>query len=181
MLESLIISRMRVQILVRLFFNPQSRAYLREMAGEFGSSPGHVRSELLQLVRAGLLCTEKQGRRVFYRAATDHPLYPELHSMVHKAVGIDKAVAELLEQLDSADEAYVVGDYALGRDSGTVELLLVGDVDQTNLAGLIRKAGRHLRRKVTVQTVSCTDKASWFERNQHIPHMRTGGGDGHVI
>ncbi len=44
MLDSLITSKMRVQILMRLFLNPDSHAYLRELAQDFHASPGHVRT-----------------------------------------------------------------------------------------------------------------------------------------
>lgn len=55
MLDSLITSKMRVKILMRLFLNTKTRVYLRDLAKEFDASPGHVRSELRQLTRAGLL------------------------------------------------------------------------------------------------------------------------------
>mgnify|MGYP000019400230 CR=1 FL=1 len=40
MLDSLITSKMRVQILMRLFLNPDSHAYLRELSKDFNASPG---------------------------------------------------------------------------------------------------------------------------------------------
>ena len=55
MLSGLITSKIRIQILMRLFLNPERNAYLRELAGEFGASPCHVKNELDQLKEADLL------------------------------------------------------------------------------------------------------------------------------
>jgi len=68
----------------RIFFNPGTRAYLRELAKEFNLSTNAVREELNQLTKTELLTSEKEGRSVYYRANSDHPLFPELRSMVGK-------------------------------------------------------------------------------------------------
>ncbi|HSH43532.1 MAG TPA: winged helix-turn-helix domain-containing protein, partial [Arenicellales bacterium] len=65
---------MRIQILMRLFLNPKNRAYLREMASEFGASPGQLREELGQLAEAGIVESERVGRQVYYHANEKHAL-----------------------------------------------------------------------------------------------------------
>ena len=37
-----------------------------------------------------LLQVRKEGRQLVYQANTSHPLFPELHSMVEKALGMDQ-------------------------------------------------------------------------------------------
>jgi DNA-binding transcriptional ArsR family regulator len=150
MLDSLITSKMRVQILMRLFLNPASRAYLRELAKEFGASPGHLRSELQQLAGAGLLESERDGRQVQYRAASGHPLFPELQSMVRKALGMDRIIDSIVERLGYVESAYVTGDYAHGQDTGIVDLVMVGDVNRANLDDLILKTERDIHRRIRV-------------------------------
>ena len=150
MLDYLITSKMRVQILMRLFLNPDSRTYLRELAQEFDASPGHVRSELQQLSEAGLLSREKEGRQVYYRANRAHPLFPELQSMVRKALGMDRILESITERLGDLRAAYLAGDYANGRDTGIVDLVLVGDIDPESLADLVEKIERHIGRKIRV-------------------------------
>lgn len=150
MLDSLFTSRMRVQILMRLFFNDDSRAYLRELVREFGASPGHVRGELQQMTRAGLLKADRSGRQTYYRAETRHPLFPELQSMVRKALGMDQIIESIVGRLGRLEQAFLTGDYAQGRDSGIIDLLLVGDVDRHNLADLVAKTERHIGRKIRV-------------------------------
>jgi DNA-binding transcriptional ArsR family regulator len=154
MLGSLITSKMRVQILMRLFLNPDSHAYLRELAQDFGASPGHVRSELQQLSEAGLLTSEKEGRQVHYRADRSHPLFPELQSMVRKALGMDRILDSIIERLGKLQAAYLTGDYAEGRDTGIVDLVLVGDINRRNLDDLVAKTERYIQRRIRTLVVS---------------------------
>ena len=82
--SGLITSKMRIKILMRLFLNPDSNAYLRELSDEFQASPSQVREELRQLNSAGFLESKKNGRQIHYKANQQHPLFNELQSMVRK-------------------------------------------------------------------------------------------------
>ena len=44
----LIASKTRIKLLIRLFFNPKTQSYLRELAKEFNVSTNSVREELNQ-------------------------------------------------------------------------------------------------------------------------------------
>lgn len=141
---------MRIQILMRLFLNPKNRAYLREMATEFNASPGQLREELGQLAGADIVKSERVGRQVYYRANEKHSLYPELNSMVRKAIGMDRILDSIIGRLGNLEEAYVIDDYALGRDTGLIDLVLLGDIDHANLRDLVAKTERYLDRKIRV-------------------------------
>jgi DNA-binding transcriptional ArsR family regulator len=146
--SGLITSKTRVRILMGLFMNPERRAYLRELASELAASPGQVKGELENLAEAGLLASERQGRQLYFRANTQHPLFPELHSMVRKALGMDRILDSIVERLGDLDAAFVLDDYAEGKDSGIIDLLLVGNPDERNLADLVRKTERYVERKI---------------------------------
>jgi DNA-binding transcriptional ArsR family regulator len=154
MLQHLFTSKVRVQILMRLFLNASSRAYLRELAKEFDVSPGHLRSELQQLSAAGLLSTDREGRQVWYSAEQAHPLFPELQSMVRKSLGMDRIIDSVVERLGNLEAAYLVGDYAEGRDTGVIDLLLIGDIDRPNLGDLVTKTERYIDRRIRTLVVS---------------------------
>lgn len=144
----LITSKTRIRILMRLFLNPDRGAYLRELADEFGASTGQVSEELQQLCKAGLLSSAKAGRQINYRANTGHVLYPELHSMVRKALGMDRILDSILVRLGNLELAFLIDDYAVGKDSGLIDLLLVGDINQKNLSDLVTKTERYIGRKI---------------------------------
>jgi AraC-like DNA-binding protein len=172
MLGSLFTSKMRAQILMRLFLNPDSRAYLRELANQFNASPGHLRSELQQLSQAALLSGEKEGRQIQYRANRRHPLFPELQSMVRKALGMDRILDSIIERLGNLEAAYLTGDYAQRRDTGIVDLVLVGDINRRNLDDLVAKTERHIERRIRTLVVSAgefRDMASSGRLNPNLP------------
>ena len=133
---------------MRLFLNPNQHAYLREMAGEFKVSPSQVREELQHLSDAGLLEHEKSGRQINYRANQQHPLFPELHSMVQKALGMDRILDSIIERLGNLEQAWLLDDYAEGKDTGLIDLLLVGAINQENLEDLVSKTERYIGRKI---------------------------------
>ena len=146
--SGIISSKTRIKLLTRLFFNSQVRSYLRQLAKEFDLSTNAVREELNQLKKAKLLKSVKNGRQIFYMANEDHPLFPELKSMVGKVMGVDKVVDGIVHRLGDLEMAYLIGDYAEGKDSGIVDLLLVGEIDQHHLYDLSRKTERYIRRKI---------------------------------
>ena len=150
----LISSKTRIKLLTRFFFNPQTRSYLRGLAKEFSISTNSVREELNQLTRTNLLKSQKDGRQVYYMANAEHPLFPELKSMVSKVMGIDQVIDGIVNRLGDVEVAYLIDDYAEGRDTGIIDLLLVGDIDQYHLSDLSRKTERYIKRKIRSLVVS---------------------------
>jgi predicted DNA-binding protein YlxM (UPF0122 family) len=133
---------------MRLFLNPEQHAYLRELADEFGASPSQIHDELQHLKNAEILESHKNGRQINYSANTKHPLFSELHSMVKKSLGMDRILDSIIERLGDLEEAYLLDDYAKGKDSGLIDLLLVGEIDQDNLTDLVSKTERYIGRKI---------------------------------
>jgi hypothetical protein len=146
--SGLILSKTRIKLLIRFFFNPETRSYLRELAKEFNVSTNAVREELNQLTRTNLLQSERSGRQVLYHANRYHPLFPELKSMVAKAIGIDQVIDSIVNRLGDLEKAYLIDDYAEGKDTGIIDLLLVGNIDQYHLNDLSRKTERYIKRKI---------------------------------
>ena len=148
LLTGLISSKTRIRLLVRLFFNPNTRSYLRELAKEFDVSTNAVREELNQLKKTKLLKTVKSGRQVFYMANTEHSLFPELKSMVSKVMGIDRVIDSIVRRLGNLEKAYLLGDYAEGKDTGIIDLVLIGKIDMYHLNDLSKKTERYVKRKI---------------------------------
>ena len=150
----LIASKTRIKLLIRFFFNSKTRSYLRELAKEFNASTNSVREELNQLTKTKLLKSEKDGRQVFYAANQEHPLFPELKSMVGKVMGIDQVIDGIVNRLGDLEQAYLIDDYAEGKDTGIIDLLLVGNINQYHLNDLSRKTERYIKRKIRSLVVS---------------------------
>jgi len=171
LLSSLISSKTRVKILMRFFFNPETRAYLRELAKEFNVSTNAVREELNQLTKTNLLKSERNGRSVYYQANTGHALFPELKSMVSKVMGIDQVIDGLVSRLGDLERAYLIDDYAEGKDSGIIDILLVGNIDRYHLEDLSRKTERYIKRKIRVLVMNTQEYDTFMPNLEKRPHI----------
>jgi len=167
----LISSKTRIKLLIRFFFNPNTRSYLRELAKEFNVSTNSVREELNQLTRTGLLNSQKSGRQVFYKANPKHPLFAELKSMVGKVMGIDQVVDGIVSRLGDLESAYLLDDYAEGKDTGIIDLLLVGDIDQYHLNDLSRKTERYIKRKIRSLVLSRDEYKEFEPKLKDVPNI----------
>ena len=169
--SGLISSKTRIKLLVRFFFNPKTSSYLRELAKEFNLSTNSVREELNQLTRTGFLNSEKNGRQVHYSANQKHPLFPELKSMVGKIMGIDQVIDGIVNRLGALEKAYLIDDYASGKDTGIVDLVLVGDVDQYHLNDLSRKSERYIKRKIRSLVLNRDEYKELEPKIKSSPHI----------
>jgi hypothetical protein len=167
----LISSKTRIKLLTRFFFNPSTRSYLRELAKEFNVSTNSVREELNQLTKTKLLTSKKSGRQVFYKANQEHPLFPDLKSMVGKVMGIDQVIDGIVTRLGDLERAYLLDDYAEGKDTGIIDLLLVGNVDQYHLNDLSRKTERYINRKIRSLVLSRDEFKEFEPKLKACPHI----------
>lgn len=163
MLESIITSKERIKLLLKFFLNPDVKAYLRELSSEFGDSTNAVRVELNRLVDAKLLITQKSGRNIYYSANKDHPLYPEINSILKKMTGID-SIYERLLGIGNLHAAYITGDYARGIDSGIIDLLLVGDIDMEKVNAVISQTEKKIKRRIRPFVMGNEEFAAMIER-----------------
>jgi hypothetical protein len=55
-----------------------------------------------------------------------------------------------------------VDDYAEGKDTGIIDIILVGDIDQYHLSDLSRKTERYIKRKIRSIVVSNDEFEDFF-------------------
>jgi predicted nucleotidyltransferase len=166
MLEALITSKTRVRLLVRFFLNPTMKAYLRQLADEFGESTNAVRVELNRLTEAGILESEANGNVINYKAKESHPLFPEIRSIVSKMTGLDSMIEWVIQRLGNVDFAYLIGDYAKGNDTGIIDVILVGEIDRSYLTELIEKAEVLVQRKIRYLVMNQVELEKYKVQNE---------------
>ena len=171
MLDGLITSKTRVKILMRLFLNSREKVYLRELASEYGLSSGQLSSELHHMSDAGFLSQDKVGSKVEYRANTKHPLFPELQSIARKALGMDRIVDSIVGRLGNLEMALLLDDYAQGKDTGIVDLALVGSINKRNLNDLVEKTERYIERKIRTLILSREEYSQMKTSLESRPHL----------
>ncbi|NHM06466.1 ArsR family transcriptional regulator [Flavobacterium sp. CYK-4] len=149
MLETLITSKTRIRILVKFFINVANNGYLRGLAEELNESTNSIRKELNNLLDAGYLEKESIQNKIIYKANTKHPLFSILQKIVRQHIGLDAMIELILQRMGQVELVVLIGDYAKGIDSGTIEVVLVGkDLNSEYIEQLMVKIEHEIKRRV---------------------------------
>ena len=149
MLEALITSKTRVNLLLKFFLNSNNKGWLRSLETEFGESTNAIRLELNRLFKAGLLVSINEGNKKIYMANTKHPLFNDIHSLLFTHMGLDMIMDKVTSKLGDLEAVYLVGELAKGKNSDLIDLLFVGEqLDKKYLFSLIEKSEQKISRKV---------------------------------
>ncbi|MFZ1784240.1 MAG: hypothetical protein WAU23_03475 [Ferruginibacter sp.] len=148
MIETLISSKTRVKLLLKFFLNSRTKAYLRSLETEFEESTNAIRLELNRFEKAGMLESDMEGNKKFFKANPKHPLFSNLQQIVRKYVGIDTIIENVINNLGQVEEVYVTGQFARGLDGNVIDLEFIGEVDSHYLVSLIEKAEQLINRKI---------------------------------
>lgn len=151
MLKTLITSQTRIKLLLKFFLNPKTSGYLRQLATEFKESTNSIRVELNKLSEAKILKSEFEGRNRIFRANTTHPLFDDIRNIVLKSTGIDKVISDIIHKVGNIKIAFVRGDYAVGTDSGLIDLVIVGkNINAAEITRVLVKTEKLIDRKISV-------------------------------
>lgn len=155
MLNQLITSKTRLRLLIKFFISQANQGYLNGLATEFNESTNSIRKELNHLSEAGYLEKFKNQNKVSYKANTKHPLFDVLQKVVFKHLGLEEIVERVLERMGPVEKILLIGDYAEGHDSGTIDVVLIGKTLNTEyIEALEQKIEDVIDRKVNFYLAS---------------------------
>jgi DNA-binding transcriptional ArsR family regulator len=181
MLSSLITSQTRIKLLKKFFLNSSTRAHLRGLEAEFGESSNAIRIELNRFEEAGLLNSLREGNKKIFQANSKHPLYKDIHSIILKETGIDRVIEKVIHRLGDLICVYLTGDFAQGKDSPVIELILVGNgIDREYLARKVAKAEEMVSRKVSYVVLDPTEAENYllkFNSSDLLPLWNCDGSE----
>lgn len=150
MLNTLITSKTRLRLLIKFFISQANKGYLNGLATEMGESTNSIRKELNHLYDAGYLKKLKKDNKIEYKVNSKHPLYETLRNVVLKHLGLEDIVETVLEKMGNVTQILLVGDYAEGKDTGNIEIFLIGkDLDMNYINQLEPKIEKIIDRKVS--------------------------------
>jgi len=177
MINSLITSQTRIKLLKKFFLNSSTKAHLRGLESEFGESSNAIRVELNRLEGAGLLNSLRDGNKKVFQANKSHPLYKDIHSIILKETGIDRVIEKVIHRLGNITSIYLTGDFAHGKDSQLIELILVGvAIDCEYLSRKVAQAEEIVGRKVSyivLEYDEAEDYLDMFKPSDLLPLWKT--------
>jgi len=159
----------RQRLLGALFGQPHRAWYAAELASHIGIRRSGVQRDLKALTGAGLLKTYRKGRMIFFRANEDSPVFPELHGLMLKTVGLVGALQQVLAPFArEISLAFVYGSIAVRQEEpeSDIDLLIVGTLHRMRLSRPLQDAGRRLGRQINSILYSPAEFAA--KRKQHF-------------
>lgn len=151
MLESIITSKTRIRLLVKFFVNEANRGYLRGLASEMNENTNAIRKELNNLSEAGYILRDASSSKIIYRANTTHPFFVNLQQLVRKHIGIDAIVDTILQRMGEVNRVFVLGDFAKGIDSTTIEVVIEGsNLNESYINQLVPKVKAEIGKDLLV-------------------------------
>ena len=150
LLAEILSSNIRAEIFRNLFGVSQQSLHLREIERRTGFAVGTVQQEIKKLKRLDIITRIKDGNRVYYKANTDHPLYPDIRNLVLKTNGLADLFKEALASEAKIKIAFVFGSIARQEEKAIsdVDLLVIGDIGLRKLTGLLMDVSGKLGREI---------------------------------
>jgi predicted nucleotidyltransferase len=138
-------------LILELFFNrPEKSYYFRELGKLIGKAPGVFQKDINELVKKGILLSERQANSRFFKLNPRHHLHGEFKSIFLKTVGAVGKLKERLKGLKEIDLAFVFGSFARNQADqfSDVDLMIIGNPDEDQLITIISKIESELDREV---------------------------------
>jgi DNA-binding transcriptional ArsR family regulator len=170
-LAELLSSKIRAEIFRNLFgIAPDTALYMREIERRTGFAIGTVQTELKKLQRLDIISRERDGNRVYYRANTGHPLYPDIRSLVLKTNGLADVIVNALGSEKDIQIAFVFGSFAQQEEKAgsDVDLMIVGDIGLRKLTGLLMDVSGKIGREINPHVFSEKEFIKRKTRHDHF-------------
>ena len=149
-LERLFTSRVRVRLMTLFILHPQEGFHIRALEPLIGAHYSAIWKELQNLEQAGLLLSEAEAGRKFFRLKPTYPLLAELRQILLKTVAVGDLVREALRDAPKVEAAFIFGSLA-GPEfdaKSDIDLMVVGDVDLARLSSAVATLEGRLSRNV---------------------------------
>lgn len=171
-LEDIIISRVRVEILTLFLSHPGSIFHVRDIVRRVDEEINAVRRELAHMEKAGMVSKEQRANRLFYSFRKDYPLYFELMGLIGKTSGFGWDMLKHKAKLGKVKFAMISGRYLRGltkRANTDVDLLVVGNIVLPELAQIVKN--EEVRREREINYTVMTEEEFAFRKRRRDPFV----------
>lgn len=164
MIEQLFGSKTRVKLLQLFYGNPNRAFYVREITRKIDEQINSVRRELANLLSIGIISSNTTNNRLYYEVNQTYDFHNALSAIFGNSTAkISKKQKNTdenneitsLKTIGRVDLAFFTGHFTRDDTAG-VDVLIIGDVNQTKLnhfiEGLEKQEGRELRYAVMTKT-----------------------------
>lgn len=160
MIEQLFGSKTRVKLLHLFFSNPNRSFYVREITRKIDEQINSVRRELANLLTIGIISSENTDNKLYYEVNQSYQHYSPLRQIfthITDSQHLDETdQAQRFREIGSLEVVYLLGFFV--RDAAaSVDLFIVGDVNQAKLDKLIAELEKEEGQEVRYAVLSKAD------------------------
>jgi predicted nucleotidyltransferase len=139
MLEYIITSKAKRNLLKLFLTNPDRAFYTRETAKLTSEPLNAVRRELEHLEKAGLIKSRREGNLKLYSVIKESPFYSELKRIIYATIGLGDYLQAKLRDSEKVEFAFIYGSVARDEETAKsdIDLFVVGDIDEEELHELV--------------------------------------------
>ena len=161
------------EILNLMFFNPDKRYYLAEVAKILGKESANYQRYIEKMISDGILCEERIGNMRFFWLNKDYQLYNEIKAMISKTIGIEAQLREIIEKIDTIETAFIFGSFATDKfNSGSdIDLFIIGEVNEDNFIEEITKLEMQISRDVNYHIYKKQELVEKFANNSFMNNV----------
>lgn len=171
MLNLLISSKIKRQILKQFLSSPEEKYYIRQLSTILKVSVGTLHRELNRLEKSGILVSERMGNLRFFCANKSSPVFQELKQIIFKTEGIKGALEQSLGEIKGIRAAFIYGSFARGEEKAhsDIDVFLLGDISEDELITRISELENQFQRQINYTIYSLAEfKKKKKERNSFI-------------
>lgn len=168
-LSEILSSRARTEIFRLLFSGTGDELHVREIQRRSGLTDGTIRQELRKLVRLDLISGRRDSNRIYYRANTANPLFPDIRSLVVKTVGLVDVLRAALQD-GRIGMAFVFGSIARSetKSHSDVDLMVIGSIGLRSLSGLLSGVSQQIGREINPHVLSAAEFKKRIREKEHF-------------
>ncbi len=154
MIEQLFGSKTRVKLLQLFYSNPNRAFYVREITRKIDEQINSVRRELANLLSIGIISSDTKNNRLYYEVDQQYEYFVPLSAIFGEGVistakaPTAKSEAGGIKSIGNVELAIYTGQFTRDDNVG-VDILIVGDINQTKLGHFIdeleTQEGKELR------------------------------------
>jgi len=144
------------EILNLMFFNPDKKYYLAEVAKILGKEPSAYQKHIQSFIEDGILCDERVGNMRFFWLNKNYHLYNEIKNIISKTIGVEAQLKNLLKEINSVETAFIFGSFATDKfnRNSDIDLFLVGEENQDAIIKHITKLELEIGRSINYHIYS---------------------------
>lgn len=165
-------TRVQQRVLGLLFAQPDRSFLATEVIRLANVGTGAVHRELGKLASSGLVTVTPVGRQRHYQADRTSPIFPDLHGLVLKTVGLAEPLREALARVaPQIMVAFVYGSVAQGTDTSRSDvdlMVLSDDLAYAELYAALQEAEVRIGRRVDPNLLTAQE---WRHKRAEESHF----------